>query len=133
MDAAWPHVLLVNDNENGLYLLEHAVRREYPGAAVQKCLSAEEALGAWRTQRYDVIITDNHMPQMEGVEMVRTIRARDGATPIMMLTGSPRIEAEARAAGVSDFLSSGSWDEIRARIRCLLGEKGSAAPPDQPC
>jgi CheY-like chemotaxis protein len=123
MDAAWPHVLLVNDNENGLYLLERAVLREYPAADVRKCQSAEEALGCWRNTRYDVIITDNRMPQMEGLDLVRTIRAEDGATPIMMLTGSPLVEADARAAGVSDFLSTGSWDDIRARIRLLLGEK----------
>ena len=123
MDVAWPQVLLVNDNENGLYLLERAVLREYPSAVVRKCQSAEEALGCWRNTRYDVIITDNRMPHMEGLEFVRLIRAEDGATPIMMLTGSPTVEAEARAAGVSDFLSTGSWDDIRARIRLLLGEK----------
>jgi len=125
MGASWPHVLLVNDQENGLYLLERAVRREYAAARVERCLSAEEALRCWRAQRYDVIITDNRMPQMEGLEFVRLIRAEDRVTPIMMLTGSGQVEAEARAAGVSDFVSTGSWDDIRARIRQLL----SGGPP----
>ena len=121
MAAPWPRILLVNDSENGLYLLERAVGRDYPAAEVQTCLSAEEALGRWRTARYDLIITDNRMPQMEGLEFVRVIRAEDGATPIMMLTGSPQVEADAHTAGVSAFVSTDSWDEIRARIRLLLG------------
>ena len=130
MGAPWPHVLLVNDNENGLYLLERAVLRDYPDADMQKCLSAEEALGCWRMVRYDLIITDNRMPQMEGLDFVRAIRAQDGATPIMMLTGSAQVEATAHAAGVSDFVSTGSWEDIRARIRLLLGEAspGSSDP-----
>ncbi len=123
MGAPWPHVLLVNDNENGLYLLERAVLREYPAADVHKVQSAEEALQHWRMARFDVIITDNRMPQMEGLDMVRVIRAEDGATPIIMLTGSAHVEKDARAAGVSDFLSSDSFNDIRSRLRLLLGNE----------
>jgi CheY-like chemotaxis protein len=121
MASAWPHVLLVNDQESGLYLLQHAVVREYPDAVVRSCLSAEDALRSWRTERFDVIITDNRMPRMDGLEFVQRIRAEDGATPILMLTGSAQVEPEARAAGVSDFVSSGSWEQIRVRIRQLVG------------
>jgi CheY-like chemotaxis protein len=126
MAAAWPRVLLVNDQENGLYLLERALLREYPSAHVQKCQSGELALECWRMMRYDLIITDNRMPQMEGLDLVRAIRAEDRQTAIMMLTGSAHVEADAHAAGVSDFVSTGSWDDIRMRIRQLLG----AAPQE---
>lgn len=115
-----PQFLLVNDHENGLFLLERAVMREFPAAVVVKSRSAEEALGIWQNRKFDALITDNRMPHMEGLDMVRAIRAVDMDTPILMLTGSPQAEAEARAAGVNDFISSGSWDDIRARIRRLL-------------
>lgn len=123
MQTAWPHVLLVNDNESGLYLLECVVLREYPSADVKKCQSAEDALVCWQMSRYDLVITDNRMPQMEGLDFVRAIRAQDGATPIMMLTGAAQIEADAYAAGVSYFVSMESWEDIRAHIRRLVGDK----------
>lgn len=126
--AEAPQVLLVNDHENGLFLLERAVMREFPAAVVVKSRSAEEALAFWQHRKFDAIITDNRMPQMEGLDLVRAIRAVDRATPILMLTGSPQAEADARAAGVNDFLSSGSWDDIRARIRRLF--RATSAPDE---
>ncbi len=115
-----PRVLLVNDQENGLYLLERAVLREFPAAIVRTCCSGEEALDCWKAERFDAIFTDNRMPRMQGLDLVRAIRAEDQTTRVMMLTGCANVEADARAAGVSDFVCSGSWDVIRARIRNLL-------------
>ncbi len=74
------------------------------------------------TQAVDAIITDNRMPAMDGIEMVRLIRARDQRTPIIMLTGSEQLKATALAVGVTAFLASGSWDEIRRRIREVIAE-----------
>jgi CheY-like chemotaxis protein len=121
-----PRILLVNDDEDGLFLLEHAVLREFPGATILKSKSGPDALALLGTQPVEAIITDNRMPAMEGVEMVRLIRQRDGNTPILMLTGSEHMKAAALAAGVSLFVASGSWDDIRGRIRELV--KGSVSP-----
>src|SRR5207237_9872893 len=106
-----PIILLVNDDEGGLFLLERAVRREFPAASILKSRNAADALGTLETQSVDAVITDNRMPAMEGIEMVRLIRIRDARTPILMLTGSEHIKAAALAAGVTAFLGSGSWDE----------------------
>ncbi len=117
-----PTILLVNDDEDGLFLLEHAVSREFPSSSILKTRSAADALAMLNTQAVDAIITDNRMPAMDGIEMVRLIRARDQRTPIIMLTGSEQLKATALAVGVTAFLASGSWDEIRRRIREVIAE-----------
>lgn len=117
-----PQFLLVNDDDDGLFLLERAVKRDFPEAVVFKTKSPMQALEFCATQKFDAIITDNRMPEMDGLAMVQKIRARDAVTPILMLTGSHQLEAEAMRAGASDFVSTGSWEDIRQRIRRLMGE-----------
>lgn len=124
-----PHILLVNDEQAGLYLLERAVLAEFPAALIVKSQSAEHAIEQWNAGQLDAIITDNRMPQMEGLTMVRSIREHDQLTPILMLTGSEQIRSAALEAGVNDFVSTGSWAEIRRRIRNLLAGQPGALPP----
>src|SRR5438067_13610438 len=94
-----PRILLVNDDDDGLFLLEHAVAREFPGCEIIKCRNGPEALASLETQPVEAIITDNRMPAMEGVDMVRLIRQRDRHTPILMLTGSEQVKSAAFDAG----------------------------------
>lgn len=115
-----PRVLLVNDNEDGIFLLERAARKEFPDAMCFKCAGAAAALRLLETETVDAIITDNRMPEVTGIVMVREIRRRDAVTPILMLTGSSEIETDAIAAGVTLFFAGGNWDDIRLKIRELL-------------
>jgi len=115
-----PRVLIVNDNDDGLFLLRHAVAKEAPDAVLLECKGANLALTLLESQPVDAIITDNRMPDMSGIAMVRAIRLHDPTTPILMITGSPEAEAEALAAGVTIFVGGGTWDEIRGKIRALI-------------
>ncbi len=115
-----PQILLVNDDEDALFLLHRTILREFPAASVIDRRSAQDALTFLETQRVDAIITDNQMPGMDGLSMVRAIRARDGTTLILMLTGSDQMKVPALAAGVNSFLSTGDWREIRRMIREMI-------------
>lgn len=110
-------LLLVNDEEDGLYLLAHAVKREFPGVEAISCRSAKEALACLDRRTVDAVITDNRMPAVTGIELVHTIRASNTRLPIIMLTGSDEKRREAVAAGVSAFICSGDWADIRRQIR----------------
>jgi DNA-binding response OmpR family regulator len=121
-----PRILIVNDDDDGLFLMELAVAKEFASATIRKCHTPSEALSHLALAQVDAIITDNGMPDMSGLEMIRRIRSKDQLVPILMVTGAPHIESAAFDAGVSSFSSSGSWDEIRQRIRELLPE----SPPD---
>jgi two-component system response regulator GlrR len=117
---AHPHILVVNDDEDALFLLHRTVLRECPDATVTGLRSAREALAFLEQQRVDAIVTDNQMPGMDGLAMVHAIRTRDPATVILMLTGSDQVRVAALSAGVNTFVSTGSWNEIRLKIRELL-------------
>lgn len=113
-------ILIVNDDDTSLYLLEQALLREFPEAEVALCHGGTQALEALDRQRADAIITDNRMPAMTGIEMVRAIRQRDVTTPIMMLTGAEDKRSDALAAGVTVFFSGVNWPDIRREIRQML-------------
>lgn len=54
----------------------------------------------------DLILTDCQMPRMDGISLVRHLRARGDGTPVIMLSGQQdsRVADLARAAGVNCFL-----------------------------
>jgi CheY-like chemotaxis protein len=57
------------------------------GYAVEAARNAEEALALFDPKTHDVVITDNSMPGMTGVEMAHIIKLRAPATPVLMYTG----------------------------------------------
>ena len=121
-----PQVLLVNDDDDGLFLLERAVAKEFPDAVFSQCKDGHAALEFLRSRTVDAIITDNRMPEMSGIALTAAIRKFDTKTPILMVTASEHIEPEARAAGVTLFVATGSWEEVRHQMRVLLRGAGPA-------
>jgi CheY-like chemotaxis protein/HPt (histidine-containing phosphotransfer) domain-containing protein len=102
-------VLLVDDHPvNRLLLLRQVQTRGY---AAQTAENGVEALELWKSGRFGLVITDCHMPQMDGYELARSIRSLESAedrkrVPIIACTANALLgEAEAcRAAGMDDCL-----------------------------
>jgi CheY-like chemotaxis protein len=59
------------------------------GYTVESVRSAEEALALFNPGTHDVVVTDNSMPGMSGVEMARVIKLRSPATLVVMYSGNP--------------------------------------------
>ena len=64
------------------------------GFAVDSARSAEEALSIFDPKLHDVIVTDNSMPGMSGLEMAHIVKMRSSQTPVIMYSGSPPEKAE---------------------------------------
>jgi len=66
-----------------------------------------EALNLLSALQPDLILTDCQMPRMDGITLVRQLRARGDCTPVIMMSGQtdPVIRAMAIEAGVSEYLS----------------------------
>ena len=97
-------VLYVEDDRLVRETVKETLKLE--GWQVEVCADAHAALRrAQAAPPYDLIITDYELPGMDGLELVRRVRALASyaRTPIIMLTGSP-IAAAAARAGVSAFL-----------------------------
>ncbi len=59
------------------------------GYAVESARDAEEALQIFDPKLHDLVITDNLMPRMSGVELAHIIKLRAPNTPVVMCTGTP--------------------------------------------
>jgi len=129
-------VLLAEDNS-----LNQVVATEFLksyGAAVVVASDGAQALEHARTQSFDLILMDLHMPVMDGIETTRRIRALPGGqtTPIVAMTAAvmseDRIHCE--AAGMVDFVAKpvDPDDLVRAMRRWLpnihAGRERAAVP-----
>ena len=71
---------------------------------------------------YDAIVLDVMLPKHDGIEVARTLRARDVRSPILMLTARDRVADKVAGldAGADDYLTKPfEFDELLARLRAL--------------
>ena len=115
-----PRVLLVNDDDDSLFLLGRAVRRAIPEAEVALIKNAPEALRYFTQHHVDAVVTDNKMPVMDGLTFVRCVREKNSRVPILMVTSSNELGQEAAAAGVTSYLPCARWSDVGESLRSLL-------------
>ena len=109
------HILLAEDNPINMMLIRELLRRR--GHTVTEVATGNDAVQAMLESRYDLLLTDIHMPGMDGIEAARTIRAGEARS------GLPRTPIVALTA---DVLESG-------RDACLdAGMDGFLAKPVDP-
>lgn len=109
-DQTGCHVLLAEDNPINALLTKELLRRR--GHRVTAVINGEGALKAMEEESFDLILTDIHMPGMDGIEAARAIRALEERlgkprTPIIALTADV-LETGRRAcreAGMDGFLT----------------------------
>lgn len=80
-----PKVLLVDDNRDGL--LVRRLLLEEAGFHVQIAGCGSEALDLFSSTRFDVVVTDYRMPQMNGGELIVRLRTLDANARIILLSG----------------------------------------------
>jgi two-component system OmpR family response regulator len=113
-------VLLVEDEAKLARLLQRGLREEQISADV----AANGADGLWMAteQPYDVLVLDVMLPDVEGLEVCRRIRAVDDHLPVLMLTalGAVADRVAGLGAGADDYLVKPfAFDELLARLRAL--------------
>jgi len=119
-------ILLVEDEES--YAIRFKKNLELEDFEVKIAKDGEEAIKILKEQYFDIIITDLKMPKMDGIELIRKIRAGeneniDADIPIVVLTSVNTIDAavESMKVGASDFITKESEKkEILMRIRKVL-------------
>lgn len=122
-----PSLLLVDDEARVLSALQRVLRRE--GWLIVAAESSREALEILESCEFDVVLSDQKMPGMSGVELLGRIAESHPSTVRFLLTGwSEAISQEAlSAAGVEQVISK-PWDdvELKTLLRRHLGSGISA-------
>ena len=132
MDLAGVKVLVVDDNADALTLIQRML--EGCGAMVTTAETVAEALAAVERGRPHVIVSDVAMPEVDGYELLRRIRAlgqsRGGGVPAIALTAFSRSEDRTRAlrAGFLHHIAKPlEPSELVATIASVAGR--TPAPP----
>ncbi|MBD3311770.1 MAG: response regulator [Candidatus Magasanikbacteria bacterium] len=114
--------ILVVEDEPGLQrVLRNTLKSECYAVDVAK--NGEQGAFLGTTGDYDLIILDNMLPKLSGVEVCKTIRKSGKKNPILILSAISEIEkkVEMLEAGADDYMSKPfSVDELLARIKALL-------------
>ena len=123
-----PRLLLVEDDPAIAEPLQRALARD--GYEVTATASGHEAVAAARAGRADLVLLDLTLPDLDGLEVCRQIRATDPALPIVMLTARAE-EVDLVVgfdAGADDYVTKPfSLAELLARVRARLRLAGPAA------
>jgi DNA-binding response OmpR family regulator len=113
-------VLVAEDDEGLRSVLERGLREN--GYAVDTTADGEQALRYLDTYEYEVAILDWRMPKLSGLEVIRRLRLRGSALPVLMLTA--RDAASDRVAGLDEgaddyLVKPFDFSELLARVRAL--------------
>jgi two-component system, OmpR family, KDP operon response regulator KdpE len=115
------HRILVVDNEAQI---TRVLRRSLSAHHydIRVAADGESALDVFNDWQPDLIITDLSMPNMDGIELCRSVRAKS-SIPIIVLSvkGEERTKVEALDAGADDYITKPfGIDELLARVRATL-------------
>jgi len=123
-------LLLVEDDRMIGESLRGALRLD--GHAVDWVRDAAAAQATLASERFDLVLLDLGLPQGDGLDVLRALRARQDATPVIVLTARDGVGDRVAGldAGADDYLVKPfELDELNARMRAVLRRHSGRAQP----
>jgi len=110
-------ILIVDDQESNVMLLEQLLR-DAGYVHVASTMNPREVFALHRKNRYDLILLDLQMPDMDGFQVMEGLKTNeaDGYLPVLVITAQPGHKLRALQAGAKDFISK-PFDLVEARTR----------------
>lgn len=113
-------ILFVDDDIETLNTLKLALKDYY---IVETAQTGEEGEYKAQINEYDSLLIDYILPDMNGIEISKKLRASGVRTPIIMLTGNGEVKNKVSAlnSGIDDYIVKPfDTDELRARIEAVI-------------
>ena len=114
-------ILVVEDEKKLSSFINKGLREEH--YTVDVANDGEEGLNFALKQPYDAIVLDLSLPKVDGLDVLRKVRANNIATPVLILTarGTTQDKVSGLDAGADDYLTKPFvFEELSARLRSLL-------------
>lgn len=114
-------VLLIEDDSATAQSIELMLKSE--GFNVYTTDLGEEGVDLGKIYDYDLILLDLNLPDMSGMDVLRTLRVGKINTPIMILSGTAEIETKVKtfSGGADDYMTKPFHkDELIARLRAVI-------------
>ena len=117
-----PRVLCVDDEPVILHILRRLL--EVQGFEAVVCSDPQEAVAGFGDGDFDVVITDIHMPGMDGLALMRALRERQPDLPVVVVTGQGTVDTAIQALreGATGMLVKPfTGEELLGEVRRALG------------
>ena len=114
-------ILVVEDEARLARLVTRVLGEE--GYAAESASDGRSALARTLAEPFDLLVVDWMLPDLDGIQVVKRLRAAEVNTPVLMLTARDQIEdrVEGLDAGADDYLPKPfAFPELLARVRALL-------------
>jgi two-component system copper resistance phosphate regulon response regulator CusR len=122
-------LLIVEDDLKTARALAAGLERA--GFSIATAHSGEEGFFLLNAEYFDLVVLDWMLPGRSGIEILKTLRARGGKTPVLLLTARDAVEDRVLGleSGADDYLVKPfAFAELIARIRSLLRRTADAEP-----
>jgi DNA-binding response OmpR family regulator len=117
-DARPPTVLVVDDDASLRLLCR--VNLELDGYRVLEADEVAEAEDLLRSEAVDLVLLDVHVGPDSGIELMRSVREQGGAPPIVLVTGSARLDAKTQAEADGVVAKPFRLEELLGVVRRLV-------------
>jgi len=121
-------VLYIEDNMDNAIIVKGILSHE--GYTVHIAHDGEKGLALAEYLKPDVIITDFHLPNMNGPEVVKSLRSNESFknTPIMMLTADIYNKSASQAAGIDSYLNKPiRYNKLLVAVQQLIDNQSEAS------
>jgi two-component system OmpR family response regulator len=116
-------LLIEDDVESAKYLMKGLKEQGY---VIDHCASGKEGLFMAASEKYDAMIIDRMVPEVDGVTIIQTLRASGNQTPVIILTALDKVEERVKGlkSGADDYLAKPySFTELLARLEAITRRK----------
>ena len=134
--AEWPtarseilHLLVVEDDRDTREFIRNGLLQA--GHNVDVAADGREGLFAATTQQFDLIVLDRMLPQVDGLTVLRTLRASGSRVPVLLLSALGEVDQRVAGlrAGADDYLVKPfAFSELEARIDALVRRTAPEGP-----
>jgi DNA-binding response OmpR family regulator len=114
-------LLIVEDEEKVVHFISKGLEEE--GYVVDVAFDGKKGLDLLKEFTYDLVLLDLMIPEISGLDLLKTIRSWGNNTPVLIITAKSSKEDVVKGldTGSDDYLTKPfSFDELLARIRALL-------------
>jgi len=121
-------VLAIDDEQNIRHLIQNEFSLE--GLAVTTADSGEEGLKLFDSNRFDVVLLDINLPQLNGVEVLKRLKQKAPRTEVIMITGYGDVKSavESLKQGARDYITKPfKLDEVLALVKQAIRESSHSA------
>ena len=122
-------ILLVEDDRRAGEYLAKGLREL--GHVIEQAFDGDSGLKAAEGGRYDVLVLDRMLPKLDGLEIVRQLRAAGNSVPILILSALDEVDERVQGlrAGGDDYLAKPyHLEELAARLDALARRQSEAGP-----